>query len=235
MKKYLKYLIELIVIVVGITLSFMVDEWREERQKREDVERSLHLMLSNLESDSIQLKLLYDFTVRQEVRLKYLLTNNKPIHDSLLLDMFDASWSIRSQITIQNSGIENLNNIQGVKFQTKNFQEQLDIYYDNASLFNELIDWHLTNRRIDDYKWRLLKKYKELVIIKYQDPNNEAQIQLENNESLKSDLRDYFNDQQLLNLLADKFMMVNGVMSVVEGEMEENEILKKAIITELQQ
>ena len=35
MKKHLKYLIELIVIVVGITLTFMVDDWREERQKRE--------------------------------------------------------------------------------------------------------------------------------------------------------------------------------------------------------
>ena len=36
MKKFSKYLIELVVIVVGITLSFLVDEWREEAEHKLD-------------------------------------------------------------------------------------------------------------------------------------------------------------------------------------------------------
>lgn len=51
MKKISKYLIELIVIVVGITLSFMVDEWREERQNREETLKVLSNLKFNLQTD----------------------------------------------------------------------------------------------------------------------------------------------------------------------------------------
>lgn len=54
MKKYLKYLIELVVIVMGITLSFMVDEWREERQDREETVKVLKMLRSDIVSDTVQ-------------------------------------------------------------------------------------------------------------------------------------------------------------------------------------
>ena len=45
MKPYLKYLFEVLAIVVGITLSFVVDEWREERQKKREEIQSLEKLL----------------------------------------------------------------------------------------------------------------------------------------------------------------------------------------------
>ena len=50
LKPYLKYIYEVLAIVIGITLSFMVDEWREERQNRE-IENTY---LINLRSDLVQ-------------------------------------------------------------------------------------------------------------------------------------------------------------------------------------
>ena len=52
MKKYVKYFIEFIVIVAGITVSFMVDEWREERRNREETVDLLRKIKSNLLVDS---------------------------------------------------------------------------------------------------------------------------------------------------------------------------------------
>ena len=55
MKSYLKYVVELIVIVVGITLSFMVDEWREERKNRDKEIKAMKEILSGLKSDLIEI------------------------------------------------------------------------------------------------------------------------------------------------------------------------------------
>jgi len=55
LKPYLKYVYEVIAIVVGITISFMVDEWREERQNREELVVALKLINKELISDSTSL------------------------------------------------------------------------------------------------------------------------------------------------------------------------------------
>lgn len=49
MKKIGKYIVELIVIVVGITLSFLVEEWREENER----EHSTELVLKGIKKEMI--------------------------------------------------------------------------------------------------------------------------------------------------------------------------------------
>lgn len=51
MESKLKYLYEVAAIVVAITLSLLVDEWREKRQQREETAEVLKLIKSDLESD----------------------------------------------------------------------------------------------------------------------------------------------------------------------------------------
>ena len=55
MKPYLKYVYEVIAIVVGITLSFMVDEWREERQNWEKEKVILKEIYNERKADSLML------------------------------------------------------------------------------------------------------------------------------------------------------------------------------------
>lgn len=46
-----KYLIELLVIFVGISASFLVDEYRENIEIDRQVEKSLHSLKAELNSD----------------------------------------------------------------------------------------------------------------------------------------------------------------------------------------
>ncbi|MDH5400184.1 MAG: hypothetical protein OEX02_18675 [Cyclobacteriaceae bacterium] len=55
LKPYLKYVYEVLAIIVGITISFMVDEWREERQNK----IAENTYLKNIRSDLVQDTLIY--------------------------------------------------------------------------------------------------------------------------------------------------------------------------------
>ena len=48
LKPYLKYFYEIIAIVIGITISFIVDEWREDRQNRTETVNSLSSIKEDL-------------------------------------------------------------------------------------------------------------------------------------------------------------------------------------------
>ena len=55
MNKYLRYVFEIVAIVVGITISFIVDEWREDRQSRKETEKVLIDIHRNLENEILML------------------------------------------------------------------------------------------------------------------------------------------------------------------------------------
>ena len=52
MKKFGKYIFEIIAIFIGITASFLVDEWREDAERRKDLEANLRAIAHQLERDS---------------------------------------------------------------------------------------------------------------------------------------------------------------------------------------
>ena len=59
-----EYVVEILVIIIGITLSFAVDEWKDLRQKRELEQVYLKSLLSDLEQDLRELD-----EVMEETRL----------------------------------------------------------------------------------------------------------------------------------------------------------------------
>lgn len=56
MKDFRKYLIEILVIVIGITISFLVNEWREERKERQEEKEILTDIKYGLEKDKINIE-----------------------------------------------------------------------------------------------------------------------------------------------------------------------------------
>lgn len=235
MKPYLKYLIEFVVIVFGITASFMVDEWREERQNREEVRKALHLMLNNLKSDSLLHSDLLQLASNQKDELHYLLLNEGVVKDSLLIDVFFALWTVSGQAGMSSSGLENLYSIKGVEFTNDGLQEHLDKYYNASTLNHELTDWHLTNQRIDDFKWRKLNRMNELVLIVKDTlmTFDEKLNMVIRNTELNLDLRQYYTNTALLNLASDKYLMVRNVEYYLIQQLRKNQELKFAILKEL--
>jgi len=50
-----KYVSEILVIFIGISMSFFFDEWRENRRDEETVKKHLTFLRTNLIQDTIQL------------------------------------------------------------------------------------------------------------------------------------------------------------------------------------
>lgn len=71
-----KHLIEFIVIFIGITASFLVDEWREKKQNREETIKALELIKFDIGVDTNHYKLRLKRLKTASDRLKIGLTNN---------------------------------------------------------------------------------------------------------------------------------------------------------------
>jgi uncharacterized protein DUF6090 len=86
MKPYLKYIYEIMAILIGITLSFMVDEWREDRQNRMETIDALKMvkndLLNDLENKDHMLKAIE--TMAQEYDITYNADLAKVSNDSIL-------------------------------------------------------------------------------------------------------------------------------------------------------
>ena len=104
-KTYVRYLIEIVVIVAGITLSFLVDEYREDKREKEEYK----IYLSKLKSDLLLDSLMTDFTKNRRkaqyvgaVQLYNELYNNHPIKDDSVFVHLAANVLRTTPITQSN-------------------------------------------------------------------------------------------------------------------------------------
>lgn len=95
MKKFSKYIIELIVLVVGITLSFMVDEWREDREKSAQLEQIFSEIKTNVEFDLKELQNDTSFINYQLICLEKLINLNDTLQQGELAHLITVVLFVR--------------------------------------------------------------------------------------------------------------------------------------------
>ncbi len=78
--KLLNYLFEIFVIIIGITLSFLVNEWRENNKIREEEITALETILDNLKTDSVN--------ISNEISV---LSQSDTLYDYFLHHVFDKN------------------------------------------------------------------------------------------------------------------------------------------------
>ncbi|GEM_PF-3885991 len=78
--KLINYFFEIIVIIIGITLSFLVNEWRESSKIRSEEIIALETILENLKTDSVN--------VQREIST---LTTSDSLYDYFLRHVFDKN------------------------------------------------------------------------------------------------------------------------------------------------
>ena len=111
-----KYLIELLVIFVGISASFLVDEYREDIEIGRQVRKSLHSLKTELNSDVKDLKTLIANIDSTDEHFSYILNfNAKSLVDKAVKKLKEEKIKYSLNLTI-NSGDE----IDLVKRATKN-------------------------------------------------------------------------------------------------------------------
>ncbi|HAH51572.1 MAG TPA: hypothetical protein DCL80_10045 [Balneola sp.] len=85
-RKYFWYALgEILLVMIGILLALQINNWNEERKKRNTEIKYLQRLLVEVERDSLNLQSsieLVEYKVDQAERLLEVLTNNQPVSDS---------------------------------------------------------------------------------------------------------------------------------------------------------
>lgn len=149
-----KYFIELMVIFVGISASFLVDEFREDLEIDKQVRKSLYSLQKELNNDIIHLKNLIKNIENSDNQFSYILNlgSSKSLKDSVL----DKAWQI---VTTPRGGKLNLSvfnamEASGIIYKIDNDSirgEILDLYQNGYERYHHVIDYDLTHiQKMDD-------------------------------------------------------------------------------------
>ena len=149
-----KYFIELMVIFVGISASFLVDEFREDLEIDKQVRKSLYSLQKELSNDIIHLKNLIKNIENSDNQFSYILNlgSSKSLKDSVL----DKAWQT---VTTPRGGKLNLSvfnamEASGIIYKIDNDSirgEILDLYQNGYERYHHVIDYDLTHiQKMDD-------------------------------------------------------------------------------------
>ena len=149
-----KYLIELIVIFVGISASFLVDEFREDLEIDKQVRKSLYSLKKELNNDIMHLKNLIKNIENSDNQFSFIL--NLEFSQSLKDSILDQAWQT---VTTPRGGKLNLSvfnamEASGIIYKIDNDSirgEILDLYQNGYERYHHVIDYDLTHiQKMDD-------------------------------------------------------------------------------------
>jgi len=149
-----KYLIELLVIFVGISASFLVDEYREDLEIDKQVRKSLYSLQKELNSDIEHLKDLINNIDNSDDQFSFILSlkTSQSFTDSVL----DKAWQT---VTTPRGGKLNLSvfnamEASGIIYKIDNDSVRgqiLDLYQNGYERYHHVIDYDLTHiQKMDD-------------------------------------------------------------------------------------
>ena len=149
-----KYLIELLVIFVGISASFLVDEYREDIEIGRQIRKSLHSLKADLNSDVNGLKALIADIDSTDEHFSFILnfSATSPV-DKIVLD---KAWQA---VTTPRGGKLNLSvynamEASGIIYKIEDDSirnEILDLYQNGYEWYHHVIDYDLTHiQKMDD-------------------------------------------------------------------------------------
>ena len=149
-----KYFIELMVIFVGISASFLVDEFREDLEIDKQVRKSLYSLQKELNNDIRHLKNLIKNIENSDNQFSYIL--NLELSKSLKDSVLDKAWQT---VTTPRGGKLNLSvfnamEASGIIYKIDNDSirgEILDLYQNGYERYHHVIDYDLTHiQKMDD-------------------------------------------------------------------------------------
>ena len=149
-----KYLIELIVIFVGISASFLVDEFREDLEIDKQVRKSLYSLKKELNNDIMHLKNLIKNIENSDNQFSFIL--NLEFSQSLKDSILDKAWQT---VTTPKGGKLNLSvfnamEASGIIYKIDNDSirgEILDLYQNGYERYHHVINYDLTHiQKMDD-------------------------------------------------------------------------------------
>ena len=143
--RWAEYLIEILVIVLGITLSFLLSEWRNNIQNRQTEILALEGIRDNLDNDTLLLKnriVAIKWFVHSS---KQLLSYDEKVLDSDSLILFVDALNTYSTFKNTNIGYEELRQTGNSKHITnKQLLKKIIQFYETKAQFME--EWNLVDQ-----------------------------------------------------------------------------------------
>ncbi len=106
---FLKYLIEIIIIVIGVLIAFYLTNWGKEVEKRKTEEEIISQIYFELSDNLMDLKndvMIHNNSFKSQLKIQQFLDNDKISSDSLLMDFY---WATKDEYIFPNtSAFENL-------------------------------------------------------------------------------------------------------------------------------
>ncbi|MDA9935444.1 hypothetical protein N9C41_02555 [Candidatus Marinimicrobia bacterium] len=199
-----KYLIELLVIFVGISASFLVDEYRENIEIDRQVEKSLHSLKAELNSDLRNLKSLIANIDSTDKHFSYILNfSSTSFIDKIVLD---KAWQA---VTTPRGGKLSLS--------VYSAMEASGIIYkiDNDSIRTDILDlyqnWYEKYHNVIDYDLIHIQKMDDIILKNF--------ILLTDNKSwnldwsIDSNIKEMLSNNELRNYIAAN----RGTKSIMKG------------------
>lgn len=226
MKVLSKYIFEVIVIFIGITMSFIFEEWRVSRSDNQKEKEYYSLLLSDLESDSIDLEDIFDGIKFEQPRLDSILKKSKyDNHEQFSYDMCAAFALIQTQNLIKSfESIKQSGDLKLLKL--KGLLNKCNLILAEQAALNHRIKGKEETWR--DYNGYLSRTYPDMALFcaHYQSRINKGKI-------TARDVDKFMNDPQIMiyyNKLLWASRSVNSIASGIKKELNELEtMLKKEI------
>lgn len=190
-KKMGRYLIEILVIIIGITLSFALNEWNKSRNDHKAYENHLESLTKDLEIDSKQMKSDIESVNRIKRSLMYALEYDPANRDSIPI-LSQAINEMMSYINFlpNNNTYRMLNNTGGLDvFKNKELVSELNQLYQYDYAYIEMMEEHKDN---------IL--YQHLMPMLYEEIYFEDAITYPN---IRTDVKAFLNNKKFRNLCID--------------------------------
>lgn len=227
MKTIQKYVFEIIVIFIGITMSFIFEEWRNSRQDDQKAREYYELLLADIKTDSIGLIKLFDDLNFEQPRMDSVLTKKNYIDIGRFSRDMCASFAfiqkqnfISSFETIRQSGdlkllrskdlVNKCNYILSLQNQ---LNSRIASEYDTWASYRNYLNKAYPNMGLFCIRYQSRKTIKGLITFK--------------------DINNFMNDAQIIIFYNDLLWTSQGIRSSSTQIKKELEELKGMIDREL--
>ena len=134
LKKYLesrpviKYALELVTIVLGISISFAIENWQDDRQEEKIYQTVLEEIIMDMELDSAHCAMKISSMDEQEQILRKVIANDTLL-GSEVREWFYTVTGNMGGITVRQGGYQHWRSTPGISFKSSELSQSISTYY----------------------------------------------------------------------------------------------------------
>jgi len=212
-KKWPEYLLEIIVLIIGIFGAFELDSWNEDRKARKQQQIYLEHILANLQDDRTQLDSLLNFTNFLVERTGLLIESYKTqILDEKMATSTSGVIAVEKNFNGYRSGMDALLNSGHLELLPAKLSLDLQQYYENAE--DVVKRETMSNGYINDfYQPYVFKRFADTFV--QMDAFSIAEMYKDDTRpAVLIDSKTYLADRQL-----EIHIIIRNIQSKIEAEL----------------